>query len=102
ELLEQSALRFHRELNVASDVERRIELRLLWQKADARAFTRPCLALEVVIDAGHDAEQRRLPRSVRAEHADLGAVVEGQPDAAQNLPRRRDDLAQVFHDIDER
>ncbi len=63
---------------------------------------RPRFALKVVIDAGHDAQQRRFSRAVRAEDADLGAVVEGQPDAAQDLPRRRDDLAQVFHDIDER
>ena len=79
-----------------------IELRLLRQEADTRALGRPRLALKIVIDARHDAEQRRLTGAVRAEDADLGAVVEGKPDTAQNLPRGRDDLAQVFHDVDER
>ena len=39
----------------------------------------------------------RLAGAVGAEHADLGARVERQADAAQDLPLGRDDLAQVLH-----
>ena len=76
--LEQRALRLHRELDVAAHVLRRIELRLLRQVADARALRRPRFALKVLVDAGHDAQQRRLARAVGAEDADLGAGIEGR------------------------
>ena len=64
-------------------------------------FAGPRLALKILVDAGHDAEQRRLARAVGAEDADLRAGIEGQPDAARISRLRRDDLAQVLHDIDE-
>src|ERR1700674_4822007 len=62
---------------------------------------RPRLTLKIVIDSRHDAEQRGFAGTVGAEDADLGAGIKRQPDPAQNLPRWRDDLAQVFHYIDE-
>ncbi len=58
EFLEKRALRLHRELDVAFDVERGIELWLLRQEPDACALARPGFALKIVIHAGHDAEQR--------------------------------------------
>ena len=35
--------------------------------------------------AGHDLQQRRLTRAVRAEDADLGIGVEGEMDVVENL-----------------
>ena len=79
----------------------RIELRLLLQVADARAFGDPALAGEVLVDAGHDAQQRRLAGAVDAEHADLGVRVEGQMDVIQHLLGGRIGLGQTLHVIDE-
>ncbi len=78
-----------------------IELRLLRQVAHLHPVGNPRLALKVVVHPGHDAQQARLAGAVGAEHADLGAVVEGQPDPTQNLPLGRDDFAQILHDVDE-
>ena len=40
------------------------------------------------VQPGHDAQQARLARAVRAQDADLGAGVERQPDALEdNLVR---------------
>ena len=70
-----------------------IELRLLRQQADLDAGLRPRLALDVRVDARHDAQQRRLARAVQAEHADLGAGKERQADVAQDDALRRHHLA---------
>ena len=61
----------------------RVELRLLLEVADAGALGDPAFAAELSVDAGHDAQQRRLARAVDAEHADLGVRVEGQMDVVQ-------------------
>jgi hypothetical protein len=53
-----------------------IELWFLLEVADARAFGDPTLARELLVDAGHDAQQCRLAGAVDAEHADLGVRVE--------------------------
>ena len=50
-----------------------VEFRLLRQVADADAGLRPGLAFDILVDAGHDPQQRGLARAVEAEHADLGA-----------------------------
>src|SRR5262249_32127741 len=55
-------------------------------------------AEEVAVDAGHDAEQGGLARTVGSEHADLRPVEEREPDAPENLPLGRDDLPEIFHD----
>ena len=60
-------------LDVAEDVLGRVEPRVLRQEADARAVGRERLAGEVLLDAGHDLQQRRLAGAVQAEDADLGA-----------------------------
>ena len=49
-----------------------IELRLLLEIADAGALGDPGLAIILLVEAGHDLEQRRLAGAVDAEHADLG------------------------------
>ena len=78
-----------------------IELRLLLQVADARALGDPALADELGVDAGHDAQQRRLAGAVDAEHADLGVRVERQVDVLQDLAVARIGLGQTLHVIDE-
>ena len=77
-----------------------IELRLLLQVADARAFRRPRLAAEVGIDAGHDLHQRRFAGAVDAEYADLHAGQEGERDAAEHLAAAGEGLGEVLHHID--
>jgi hypothetical protein len=101
EAVEHPALVRQRELHVAAHVERRVELRLLRQVADARALVRPRLALKVLVGAGHDAQQARLARAVGPEHADLRARIEREPDVVKDDPRGRDHLAQALHDVDE-
>ena len=81
---------------------RRVELRLLRQVADARALApgtprrrspcrRPAMMRSSVL----------LPAPFAPEHADLGARVERQPDALQDLLALGGDLAQVLHGEDE-
>ena len=97
---EEVAGRGHALLDVAEDRLRRIEPRLLREIPDPHVVGRPRLAEEVLVHAGHDAKQRRLPGAVRAEHADLRAREEGEVDAAKDLPLGRDDLPQVAHGED--
>src|SRR5262249_16278426 len=75
----------------------RVQVRLLGQVPRPYAVGRLGFAEEVLIDAGHDPEQGALARAVGAEHADLGARVERQPDALEDLALGRDDLFQVLH-----
>ena len=63
----------------------RIELRLLRQVADLQARLRPCLAVEFLVDAGHDLQQRRFARAVVAEHADLGAGKESSSEISRRI-----------------
>ena len=51
------------------------------------------LAEELLVDAGHDAQERALARAVVAEHADLRARIKRQPDPFQDLALRRHELA---------
>ena len=87
--------------DVAAHVERGIERRLLREIADARALGEEALADELRIDAGHDAQQRRLARTVDAEHADLGVGVEGEMDVLQHLLAAGPGLGKTLHVIDE-
>src|SRR6266478_6469689 len=101
EAREQRARLGHRLLDVLEHVLRRVEHRLLRQVADADALGRQRVAREVVLDARHDPEQRRFARTVRAEHADLRARVEGERDALQDLLALRGDFPQVPNREDE-
>src|SRR5581483_2200666 len=58
------------------------------------------LAEEVLVEPGHDAEQRGLAGAVRPQDADLGARKEGEVDPSEDLALGRDDLAQVPHGED--
>ena len=87
--------------DVLAHVLGRIELRLLRQVADAGALGDPALAVQVLVDAGHDAQQRRFARAVDAEHADLGVGIEGQMDVVEDLLAARIGLGEAVHVIDE-
>ena len=63
----------------------RVELRLLRQVADGRAFGEPGFAGEFLVEPGHDAQHGRLTGAVRAEDTDLGVRVEGKIDILQHL-----------------
>jgi hypothetical protein len=78
-----------------------IELRLLLQVADARALRRPGLAGILLVEARHDAQQRRLAGAVDAKHADLGVGIELQVDVLQDLPVPRINLGETLHVINE-
>ena len=87
-------------LDVLEHVLGRVELRLLRQIADRDVLARPGLALIFLVDAGHDLHQRRLAGAVRADDADLGAVVELQVDVAEHrLLGAGEGLGHVLHDI---
>ena len=100
EALEQAARLRDAFLDVAEDVLRRVEPRVLGEEPDARALGRERLAGEVLLDARHDLQQRRLAGAVQAEDADLGSGKERQIDALENLALRRHDLPQIDHRVD--
>ena len=61
-----------------------IELWFLFEKPDLVAFRCRYFADVVVINAGHNAQQRGLARAVQTEHADLGAVIKPKRNIAQD------------------
>jgi hypothetical protein len=63
----------------------RIELWLLLEQADGRAGRQLRLAAILLVDPGHDPQQRRLAGAVEAEHADLGAREERERDVLEDL-----------------
>ena len=77
----------------------RIELRLLLQVSDRQLGERFGLALDLRIDAGHDAQQRRFARTVEAEDSDLRTGQKAEGDVLENLALRRDDLADAVHGV---
>jgi hypothetical protein len=88
-------------LDVAAHVLGRVELRFLLQEADLDARLWPCLALELLVHAGHDPQQGGLAGAVQAQHADLGSGEETQRDVAEDDALRRHDLADAVHGVDE-
>ena len=87
--------------DVAAHVLGRIQHRLLRQVADGDAFAGERLAAEVVVEAGHDLQQRRLARAVQAEDADLGAGKEREPDVLEDLVVGLVDFPEPLHGVDE-
>ncbi len=85
--------------NVANGLAR-VELWLLWQVADIDPRHGAGFAVELGVDAGHDAQQGGLTGAVQAEHADLGAREERQGNVLEDLTLRRNDLAQPVHGVD--
>ena len=84
EAVEQVARAAHAVLDVLVDRARLVEVGLLLEHADGRAGCQQDVAVDVRVDAGHDAQERALARAVRAEHADLRAVQERQRDAVEH------------------
>src|SRR6185437_5558612 len=100
EFLDQPQRLRHAFLDRAAHVTCRVELWLLRQIADADAALRARLAVDLLVDAGHDLEQRGLAGPVEPEHADLGAGKEREADVAQNDALRGDELANPLHGKD--
>src|SRR5262249_39751767 len=69
--------------------------------AGAHAVGGMALAEEVHVHARHDAEERALAGAVGSKEADLRAGIEREPDALQDLPLGRHDLAEILHEEDE-
>jgi hypothetical protein len=78
-----------------------IKLRLLRQEADLDARHRVGLALEVLVEAGHDLQHRGLAGTIETQHADLGAREEGQRNVLDDFALRGHDLADPVHGVDE-
>jgi hypothetical protein len=90
-----------RYLHVLEHVFRRIEPWLLLEEPDRVSLAEERLSDEFGVGSRHDAQQRALARAVCAQHADLGAVEERQPDTFQDLALGRNHLAEVLHGVDE-
>ena len=78
-----------------------VEQGLLRQVAHLDARLRARLALDVLVDAGHDLQQGGLAGAVQAQHADLGAREEAQGNIAQYDALGRHDLANPVHGVNE-
>ena len=78
----------------------RVELRLLRQIADRHIGHGNGLALDVLVQPGHDLEHGGLARAVQAEHADLGAGEKAERDVLEDLALGRNDLAHAVHGED--
>ena len=107
EAVEQVAHLTDAVLDVAADVLRLVELRLLAEEPDRRLRVELGDSRRRLLEAGHDPEQRRLAGPVRAEDADLRAVEERERDVGEDLPplgavelvgpvHRVDDVAHVL------
>ena len=100
EAVQQVAHRAHAVLDVAAHVLALVQVRLLRQQADGRAGRELRLAAVVLVDAGHDPEQRGLAGAVEPEHADLGAGEEAEVDVLEDGLVRRVRPAQLVHRVD--
>ena len=78
-----------------------VEPRLLVQEADRDAVGRKRFADEALVLARHDLEERALARAVQAEHADLRAGKEREPDVFENLGVGLMDLPETLHGVNE-
>jgi hypothetical protein len=87
-------------LDVAAHVLRRIEPRLLREKPDGDARSGKRFADEIGVLTGHDAKQRALARPVQAEHANLRARQERQPDVLEDDVVGLVHFAQALHCVD--
>ena len=87
--------------DVALDVLRRVELRLLVEVADRESGRQPRVAGEPVVEAGHDPQQARLARAVRPDDADLGARIEAERDVLEDGPVGRVVPGEPVRGVDE-
>ena len=61
-----------------------INQRFLFEIANGKTWRDDCLAIDVLIDAGEYAQQRRLARTVQTDNADLRAVKVGKINVFQD------------------
>ena len=87
--------------DVAAHVQLRIQPGFLGQIADLGALGGPGLALEILVDAGHDLEKGRFPRAVHAHDADLDARQEVEVDVLEHLLAAGIGLGHAVHVVDE-
>ncbi len=100
ETQQQLLHRRHGLLDVAEHRLAGIESRLLRQIPDLDAVGRPRLAEEVLVLAGHDAQEGGLARAVAPDDANLGARKKRKVDALENFLVRRMNPPQVLHGED--
>ena len=84
-------------LDVLANIQGGIELGLLLQIAALDSVGGAGLAGELGVQAGHDLQQGGLARAVDPDHADLGVVVEAQPDVLEDLLAAGKGLGQTLH-----
>ena len=101
EAVEQVAQLADAVLDVAAHVLRLVEVGLLLEEAHRR------LRIELgdpgrrLLEPRHDPEERRLPRAVRPEHADLRSVQERERDVREHLPLGAVELVGPVHGVDD-
>ena len=83
--------------HVFLDGQVRVKLRFLRQIACGAARFNPRFALELLVDARHDAQQRRLTGTILADNTNLCAIVEAQRNVLQHLFVRRIGLGHLVH-----
>jgi hypothetical protein len=72
-------------------------MRFLIEKADRIALAHGQLAVKVLVDTGDDPQKGGFPRSVQAEDADFGPVIESEGDVLEDLPLRGKNAADPAH-----
>ena len=77
------------------------ELRFLRQVANFDAWLWASFALNICIDASHNAQQGRLTGAVQTQYADFRPREEAQRDVFQNMTFRRNHFADTMHGINE-
>jgi len=73
------------------------QLRLLGQIPDLQTGHGKRFALDFLVDACHDFQQRGFARTVQAQHADFGARKEAQGNVFQDMAFGRHDFADAVH-----
>ena len=71
------------------------------KEADRDAVGGERLADELVVFAGHDAEQRALPCAVEAQHTDFRTREKREPDVFEHLGVGRMHLPETLHRVNE-
>jgi hypothetical protein len=87
--------------DVAHHVLALVKLGFLRQVSAGCPVSKPRFAVKLLVDAGHDAQKRRLARAVGAKHADLGVRVKTQVDIVEHLLAAGVRLGKPVHVIDE-
>ena len=86
--------------DIAEHVEALVELRLLRQVTQCRALRQPGLTGKLLVEPGHDLENRRFTSAVGTENTDLGIRVERKMDVFEDLLGAKG-LVEPRHMIDE-